>query len=456
MSTLVSAPATSEAAPVSLHPKNPHYLLFRGRPTVLIGSTEHYGAVLNQDFDYHTYLKELEKSGLNLTRTFSGAYMEDVASFGITHNTLAPLSGRLLCPWARSSEPGYAGGGAKLDLDAWDPAYFERLKDFVSEASKRGVIVEYVFFCPFYEDGMWDLSPMKSSNNVNGVGDLARTDVYTLKDAKLTAVQDAMVRKVVEELQGFDNLYYEICNEPYFGGVTLEWQRHISQVIADAEAPLKQRHLIAQNIANNTAKIEDPDPRVSIFNFHYARPPEAVETNYALNRVLADDETGFDGSADRPYRQEAWEFLMAGGGIYDNLDYSFSVGHEKGDGEVKAPGGGGPALRKQLKVLRDFLRALPLLKMAPDTTLVRKINTEKATARALSEPGKIYAIYVKGDSQASLTVELAPGTYESEWLNTKTGKIDKQETFSTDKGWKRLVSPAYLEDIVVRVKRTGD
>ena len=36
--------------------------------------------------------------------------------------------------------------------------------------------------------------------------------------------QEAFVRKVVTELNGFDNLYYEICNEPYFGGVTLEWQ----------------------------------------------------------------------------------------------------------------------------------------------------------------------------------------------------------------------------------------
>ena len=37
--------------PISLHPDNPHYFLFRGKPTVLITSGEHYGAVLNLDFD---------------------------------------------------------------------------------------------------------------------------------------------------------------------------------------------------------------------------------------------------------------------------------------------------------------------------------------------------------------------------------------------------------------------
>lgn len=52
--------------------------------------------------------------------------------------------------------------------------------------------------------------------------------------------------------------------------------------------------------------------------------------NYGLKRVIADDETGFRGSDDFVYRYEGWEFTLAGGAIYDNLDYSFSVGHEDG------------------------------------------------------------------------------------------------------------------------------
>lgn len=62
--------------PLSLHPENPHYFLFRGKPAVLISSGEHYGAVLNLDFDYVTYLDELESVGLNLTRVFMGVYHE--------------------------------------------------------------------------------------------------------------------------------------------------------------------------------------------------------------------------------------------------------------------------------------------------------------------------------------------------------------------------------------------
>ena len=64
------------------------------------------------------------------------------------------------------------------------------------------------------------------------------------------------------ELNDFDNLYFEVCNEPYFGGVTDDWQRRIIDVIVEAEKPLPHKHLISQNIANGSTKIEKPHPAV--------------------------------------------------------------------------------------------------------------------------------------------------------------------------------------------------
>src|SRR5512141_1019815 len=84
------------APPLRLHPENPHYFLFRGKPTVLVTSGEHYGAVINLDFDYKTYLAELQRQGLNLTRTFAGAYREGPGNFAIGNNTLAPKDERFL------------------------------------------------------------------------------------------------------------------------------------------------------------------------------------------------------------------------------------------------------------------------------------------------------------------------------------------------------------------------
>ena len=75
--------SAAPAGPLSLHPANPHYFLFRGQPTVLISSGEHYGAVLNLDFDYVPYLDELKAKKLNLTRAFTGAYVEPQGAFKI-------------------------------------------------------------------------------------------------------------------------------------------------------------------------------------------------------------------------------------------------------------------------------------------------------------------------------------------------------------------------------------
>ena len=101
-------------------------------------------------------------------------------------------------------------------------------------------------------------------------------------------------------------------------------------MITDAQKQHAQPKLISQNIANGAAPVVNPHPAIAIFNFHYASPPNAVEMNYHLNKVIGDNETGFRGTNDAPYRMEGWDFIMAGGGLYNNLDYSFTVGYEDG------------------------------------------------------------------------------------------------------------------------------
>lgn len=453
------SPAQSPPAghkPLALHPANPHYFLFRGKPAVLVTSAEHYGAVLNRDLDYVKYLDELHAHGLNLTRTFTGAYAEDARSFGIARNTLAPAEGRLICPWARSGTPGYKGGGDKFDLGRWDAAYFARLKDFLAQASKRGVVVELNLFCPFYEESMWALSPMNAANNVNGVGKIPRTSVYDLrKNGPLQAVQEALVRKLAAELNGFDNLYYEVCNEPYFGGVTDDWQRRIVDVLVEAEKPLPNKHLISLNVANGAKKVEKPHPAVGIFNFHYASPPDAVRLNYALGKVIGDNETGFKGTADAHYRMEGWEFLLAGGGLYNNLDYSFAVGHEDGSftPPAKSPGGGGRALRRQMKVLKDFLHGFDFVRMRPDEAVVKGGLPAKGRARALSEPGEQYALYLFGGPAARLELALPKGRYRAEWLDPSSGKVLRASDVTAAGPVTELPSPGYAADIALRVLR---
>jgi hypothetical protein len=98
LSAVLLCPLVSErpqqSRPLSLHHANPHYFLRRDRPTILITSGEHYGAILDLDFDYIVYLDALARNKLNNTQVFTGAYAEMAGNFSITNNTLAPAPNR--------------------------------------------------------------------------------------------------------------------------------------------------------------------------------------------------------------------------------------------------------------------------------------------------------------------------------------------------------------------------
>ena len=460
--SFLSLISCSSPKPIHLHPDNPHYFEWKNNPTILVGSTEHYGAVLNRDFDFEPYFQTLKKDGLNLTRTFTGIYCEHPGAFNITKNTLAPDVGKLICPWARSDTPGYPNGGNKFDLSQWDDVYFERLKDFIKIAQKHDVVVELVLFCPFYGDEQWALSPVNIINNINGIGKVERTEVFTLKDEELTRIQTEMVRKIVVELNQFDNLYYEICNEPYFAGPTLEWQAFMSQVIKEAEADLPNKHMIAQNIANNAAKIENPDANIDLFNFHYA-VPSAVDDNYHLNKALGDDETGFDGTENEPYRLEAWNFMMAGGALFDHLDYSFTVENEDGTFKFPAtqPGGGGVELRNQFRFMKEFIEGFDFISMRPVQEIIVDPMPAGVNVRALGKEAEQYAIYFSRR-------QTLQQNYSLRWTGKVTPKYSETFTFHTitDDGvrlWvngKKLIddwtSHAPLENIGVIALKAGE
>jgi hypothetical protein len=453
----------------SLHPDNPRYFLFRGEPTILITSAEHYGAVLNLDFNYKPYLEELAAHGFNNTRTFTGAYVEPKEAFNLASNTLAPAPNRFIAPWARSSTPGYVNGGNKFDLTKWDEPYFVRLKDFVAQAGKHGIVVELVLFCPFYDEAQWKFSPQNAANNINDLGRVSRTDVYTMdKHGGLLEVHEALVRKIVHELRDFDNLYYEVCNEPYFGGVTQSWQNHITDIIVDAQKAHPRKHLISHNVANGAAKVSNPHPAVSLFNFHYASPPDAVALNAHLKKAIGNNETGFRGVHDFPYRKEGWDFILAGGALFNHLDLSFAVGHETGTFKIPAnqPSGGGPAFRRQMQILKQFIYAFDFLRMSPGPSVVVGGLSDGFGARALAEAGQWYVIYISPSVQPknyapgpsepvrslALEVALPEGVYLAEWLNPTSGAIERRETIRSS-GRLVLNSPQFSNDIALGIKR---
>jgi len=467
-----------KSEPIRLDPTNPHYFLFQGKTTALITSGEHYGAVLNAEFDYRKYLATLQSDGLNYTRLFPGSYVEVPGeSFGIQRNDLAPAKGTLLTPWARGSTTGYAGGGNRFDLEHWNPEYFTRLHDFLTEAVERGIVVEISLFSSQYGESQWALSPFNAANNINHTDAIDWKKLNTLENGNILAYQERYTRKLVREVNEFGNVIFELQNEPFadrplLKGVvnpylfpparnqfpntsetaddkSIAWQTQVAQWIANEEGTLPNKHLIAQNYCDFGLPLKTLIPGISIVNFHYAYP-EAASANYGLGKLLAYDETGFLGRDDAAYRRQAWNFMLSGGGAFDGLDYSFSVGHEDGsDTEPNGPGGGSAAFRRQLGVLSKFMQRLPLADLAPDTHSVR--HAAGAYARVLSARGKQYAMYLDGNGPADLVLNLPAGTYSGEWIDVESGETTAVQKFEYSGGEKVLHSPLFHDGIALHL-----
>jgi len=444
--------------PIRLDPENPHYFLFRGKPTLLITSGEHYGAVLNPDFDFVAYLNALQAGGFNLTRVFNGTYYEQeklIPSLGY-QNTLAPRPGRYLAPWARSSKPGFYGGGNKFDLDRWDEAYFARLKTFVAEAGKRGIVVELTFFTSTYDSPHWVPSLFQGANNVNGIGATYTNFFNSLFDHPLVERADALIQKTAEELNAFDNVYYEICDECYIPGRAQadEWQNHLIDTLVKVESKLPSKHMIAWNYRDTLAELVNPNPVVSVFNFHNTLSPETIGSNYRFNKAIALDETRA-GASTMDYRREAWASILSGGGVYSHLDWSFTTDAPAG---VKSSSSGsigqGQELRSQLKVLKDFMSGVDFLRMQPNRAWVQKFP-EGTTAYALVNPGIAYVAYFMNGGQGAISFEIEPGRFHLDWLNPRTGAVEKSQDLDRQGGPLTLAMPPYKEDIALRLLKIG-
>jgi hypothetical protein len=162
----------------------------------------------------------------------------------------------------------------------------------------------------------------------------------------------------------------------------------------------------------------------------------ALVLNWLLNKAIGDNETGFGGTNDAPYRTEAWDFILAGGALFNHLDYSFTVGHEDGTFHYPStqPGGGNAVLRRQFRTLRDLIHGFDFVRMKPGNSVIKGGVPAGGSARALVEPGKAYAICIRQratnpkaptqpvSSVTALQIELPEGRWRAEWLDTMTGK----------------------------------
>ena len=361
------------AAPISIHPANPKYFLFRGKPLALITATEHYGSVVNSRFDFERYLRDAADKKQTLTRLF--LLFREQQSQRNPYSPLKVESPDFVTPYLRTGPGKALDGEPKFNLDQWNPVYFARLHRFLARASELGIVVEVTLFSNTYASQVWALNPLRSENNINGLKPLEWPEYNTLKDPELFKRQAAFVRKVIGEINHYDNIYYEICNEPG-GGVkgfappsdVDAWQTAVAKVVREEMSKRPQRHLVFGSEAfsytpkfnqGTDASFKNPDfDAVNVHplpDTHYGgrtyqmgnfmskelmlsefrdyclatyaeRKPMIMDEDNCAS--LYRDEVGWT-----IHRKRAWTALLSGS-HYDYIDFSINVGTEAGTEDI--------------------------------------------------------------------------------------------------------------------------
>lgn len=454
--------------PIRTHPQNPCILEFRGQPTLLRTFGPHYGWLFDTSLDYMPHMDTLQRDGMNLMRIWCMGYPADVPE-------------NFIQPWPRSTSGGNALDNLKKwDFNAWDEAYFTRLKDIAQVASDRGIVVEFTFFSTYYGDAEWLIGSFHPSNNVQGFGPNNWNDSLRIVNPGLVAAQKAAVRRIVRELNGFDNVYYEVMNEPFWNQPNLNDSQDVAfhnAILAEIraeEATLPNRHLVAHNFPQQSAAMSSD---FDIINEHYpaevptttiAGAEALLENQYSSGKVLSLDETDTDTALQ--LRLESWMFLIGGGAIYNGLDANYDVYTSEnlsGDNAL------GNAMRLAVRNIGTYMDSLHLPPLRRNLGWVTGGIPSGATLQASATPGQQYVAYLhhgkkaqtnfqlaynpidSTNQNASLVVNLPAGSWRAIWTRPSDRGDIKIEEFTHTGGSKTLPLVTYQADVALRIDRTG-
>ena len=121
-------------------------------------------------------------------------------------------------PWPRTGPGSAKDGRPRFDLSAFDQTYFDRLRERVMAAGRAGIYIRDAFegfslhltATPDNIEG----HPFHAANNVNDIAITSIVDYQVLPlDARVEAVEQTYIRKVIDTVHDLPNVLYEVANE---------------------------------------------------------------------------------------------------------------------------------------------------------------------------------------------------------------------------------------------------
>ena len=278
--------------PLRILKENPRYFTDNsGKAIYLTGSHTwqnlvDFVAKGDSTFDYKGYLDMMQQNGHNFMRMWT---WEQTRMGAWTADTIYASPN----PFLRTG-PGVAiDGKPKFDLTKYNPEYFDRLRQRVEEAGKRGIYVSVMLFQGWSIDRIdskvgnpFPFQPYNAANNINNIGAPETPGFYEDKPSlhsmmippELLAIEENFVKHVIETVNDLDNVLYEIINE---GGSTA-WQYHMINFIKKTEAAMPKQHPVGM-----THNGDPKSPNQLLFD----SPADYVAPNYVPYEWTCGDST---------------------------------------------------------------------------------------------------------------------------------------------------------------------
>jgi hypothetical protein len=437
------APPAVARGPLRVHPKNPRYFADGSGRAILLTGSHTWNNLVDMGptdppppFDCDAYLRWLKAYPHNFIRLWTWELVSWDTRANRDKQPLVHFAAPH--PWPRTG-PGMAlDGKPRFDLAKPNPVYFARLRDRVRAAQARGIYVSVMLF-----EG-WGLQfvtnavashPFHPSNNINGIIGTG-VEIHELRDPAITAVQEAYVRRVIETVNPFDNVLYEISNENH--PASTGWQVHMIRFIREVERALPRQHPAGMTFqykgGSNRTLMESPADWISPNPEGGYRddPPVADGT-----KVILSDTDHLWGIGGTP----AWvwkSFLRGMNPIY----------MDPYDGRVLSRGSEPEPVRKSMGQVLGWSRRIDLAAMTPRNDLA-------STAYCLADPGREYLVYLPGTNGVSVNLEGVRGEVAVEWFAPGSGAT---RTGGTLRGGGRaaLTSPFETVDAVLHLTAVGE
>jgi Family of unknown function (DUF6298) len=394
------------------------------------------------------YLDFLDERGHNFIRLWRWEQFRSYTEAADYHLCMVPQ------PWARTGPGEASDGKPRFDLNRFEDAYFDRLRERVTAAGERGMYVAVMLFegwglhlssAPLHVEG----HPFHAANNINGIGIDSILD-YQVRplDPRVHELQERYVKKVIDTVHDLPNVLWEVANESSGGGRadldfakflgqdtvpewgdSTEWQYWVIDTVERHEeemgyAPHPMGMTMQFPVADQT-KVNDPlfrsraewippgfeepdwfpgNPDLPASGW-FADPPAADGTKV----VIADTDHFAPGGGDALW---AWRTSLRGHHPI-LMDFGIIGGVNPPD-----PTAGGPLAFEPFEPARfamgdtvRYAQRMRLIEMEPRTDLC-------STGFVLANPGKEHLALQPAPGE-TFTVMLEPATYAVEWFGVE-------------------------------------